>query len=98
MMPTLPDAALLGHDEETSRPPQPNPVWERTQQSIALAVTIVTLIICGMLVYKDGQAAVPAFMLLSNAFFLVIGTYFQRTSAATRGARRASDQPVVVRP
>ena len=63
-----------------------NAMWERTQQVIAIAVTVNTLLVCAFLVWKgDAATAVPAFMLLSNVFFLVIGTYFQRTNHTKRG-------------
>lgn len=63
-----------------------NVMWESTQKTIAIWVTIITLIICGYLVVMGNEAvAVPAFMLLSNVFFLVVGTYFQRTNHTKTG-------------
>ena len=58
-----------------------NLIWEYSQAIIAIAVTTNALTVCAFLVYRgDPTNAVPAFMLLSNVFFLVIGTYFQRTN------------------
>ena len=63
-----------------------NVMWERTQQVIAICVTVITLIVCAYLVgHGDAATAVPAFLLLSNVFFLVVGTYFQRTNHTKTG-------------
>lgn len=56
-----------------------NIIWELTQAFVAMAVTIATLYVSSNLALNDkGQTA--AFLLLSNAFFLVIGFYFGRTN------------------
>jgi hypothetical protein len=56
-------------------------MWERTQQLIAVLVSATTLAVCSyMMVQGEASAQVQAFMLLSNVFFLVVGTYFQRTN------------------
>ena len=61
-----------------------NAIWEVTQALIAVAVTLQTLRVAGSLAMKDnGQTA--AFLLLSNAFFLVIGFYFGRTNHQRQG-------------
>lgn len=63
-----------------------NVMWERTQQVIAMAVTGVTLAVCGYLVSMGNpDIALMAFSLLSNVFFLVVGTYFQRTNHTKSG-------------
>jgi len=68
-------------DRKTAGQRHINVMWERTQQVIAILVTFVTLMACSYLVWRADQAtAVPAFLLLSNVFFLVVGTYFQRTN------------------
>lgn len=55
-----------------------NIIWEFTQAIVALAVTGSTLYVSGKLAVEGkGEAA---FLLLSNAFFLVIGFYFGRTN------------------
>ncbi len=70
-----------------------NAMWERTQQIIAIAVTINVLTVCAFLVWHgDAATAVPAFMLLSNVFFLVIGTYIQRTNHTKRGGVGADEE------
>jgi hypothetical protein len=56
-----------------------NIIWEVTQATIALAVTGATLYVAAMLALKD-QGQTAAFLLLSNAFFLVVGFYFGRTN------------------
>jgi hypothetical protein len=56
-----------------------NIIWELTQALIAGLVTTATLLAAVVLVLKD-QKAEAAFLLLSNAFFLVIGFYFGRTN------------------
>jgi hypothetical protein len=56
-----------------------NIVWELTQALVACSVTAATLWVAGQLaLYQKEQSA--AFLLLSNAFFLVIGFYFGRTN------------------
>jgi hypothetical protein len=56
-----------------------NLIWEMTQAVVALSVTTATLYNATKLSLRDhpGEAA---FLLLSNAFFLVIGFYFGRTN------------------
>jgi hypothetical protein len=69
---------------------QINRVWEYTQASVAVAVTFTTLFVSGsMAIRGDGNNG--AFLLLSNVFFLVIGTYFQRTNHTKIGGVGGSD-------
>lgn len=56
-----------------------NLIWETTQAVIAVSVTITTLAVSGTMAVK-GDGGTAAFLLLSNVFFLVVGTYFQRTN------------------
>lgn len=56
-----------------------NATWEITQAIIAVAVTGTTLCVCAYLVTR-GEGGSGAFLILSNVFFLVVGTYFQRTN------------------
>jgi hypothetical protein len=56
-----------------------NLIWEVTQAIIALAVTLATLYASVTLTVR-GEPGSAAFLLLSNAFFLVIGFYFGRTN------------------
>jgi Na+/phosphate symporter len=81
--PTLPDVVAAKTTAEEDRHSQGqrriNVIWEGTQAIIAVTVTGATLYVAAMLALKDaGQTA--AFLLLSNAFFLVIGFYFGRTN------------------
>lgn len=61
-----------------------NAVWEYTQAIIAVSVTASTLYASVSLV-TGGRPADGAFLLLSNAFFLVIGFYFGRTNHQRTG-------------
>lgn len=56
-----------------------NLIWEVTQAMVAGSVTIATLIVCAWTIIY-GKSPDGAFQLLSNVFFLVVGTYFQRTN------------------
>ena len=56
-----------------------NFLWEATQAIIAISVSLTTLSVCASLILK-GEVSTGAFLLLSNVFFLVVGTYFQRTN------------------
>jgi len=67
-----------------------NILWEVTQALIALAVTIQTLRVSGNLAMQD-KSETAAFLLLSNAFFLVIGFYFGRTNHARTGGIGGGD-------
>lgn len=61
-----------------------NVLWEVTQAAIALLVTIATLYVSSNLALK-GAGETASFLLLSNAFFLVIGFYFGRTNHQRSG-------------
>lgn len=79
--PSLPANTTEQEDITTAGQRHINVMWERTQQVIAISVCTSTLILCGYLLVKgEVTERVPAFMLLSNVFFLVVGTYFQRTN------------------
>ncbi len=66
-------------DRHTAGQRQINRIWELTQALIAALVTMATLYVASRLALMDrGETA--AFLLLSNAFFLVIGFYFGRTN------------------
>lgn len=55
-----------------------NYIWEYTQAIVAVSVTLSTLYVSAKLSTEGSNTA--AFLLLSNAFFLVIGFYFGRTN------------------
>ncbi len=61
-----------------------NSRWEWTQTIIAVVVAIETVTVCSYLIIQ-GRSTDLAFQLLSNAFFFVIGTYFQRTNHVKTG-------------
>lgn len=56
-----------------------NATWERTQAIIAVSVTLTVLAVSAILIIR-GEGELGAFLLLSNVFFLVVGSYFQRTN------------------
>lgn len=56
-----------------------NMIWEVTQAIIAVAVTLSVLFVSGSLALRPDQQN-AAFLLMSNAFFLVIGFYFSRSN------------------
>lgn len=68
-----------------------NLIWEFTQASIAVGVTIATLWASTSLTLR-GDAGEAAFLLLSNSFFLVIGFYFGRTNHQKIGGVGGTDQ------
>lgn len=67
-----------------------NLVWEATQAVIAVSVTTATLLVAVVLTIR-GDASQAAFLLLSNAFFLVVGFYFGRTNHARTGGVGPND-------
>jgi len=77
--PTLPSTTTSEQDRKTLGQRKINAIWETTQAIIAVAVTFTTLGVCSWLV-MHGEGAAGAFLILSNVFFLVVGTYFQRTN------------------
>lgn len=66
-------------DRHTAGQRRVNIIWEITQAFVAVAVTISTLWVSANLALKE-QGQTAAFLLLSNAFFLVVGFYFGRTN------------------
>lgn len=61
-----------------------NLIWETTQALVALSVTITTLVVSARMAIADEPDS-AAFLLLSNVFFLVVGTYFHRTNNTATG-------------
>lgn len=61
-----------------------NILWEVTQAIVALMVTAATLWVAGTLALQ-GNGDMAAFLLLSNAFFVVISTYLTRTNHTKTG-------------
>ena len=75
----LPSTTTSEQDRHTLGQRRVNIIWELTQALIAVAVTGATLYVAGNLAMRE-QGQTAAFLLLSNAFFLVIGFYFGRTN------------------
>lgn len=70
-----------------------NILWEVTQAIIAIIVTAGTLYIAGTLVLRgEATSAATAFLLLSNAFFMIVTSYFQRTNHTRVGGIPPKDQ------
>lgn len=73
------DVETTETEKHTAGQRQINRIWEVTQALIAVSVSLSTLYVAATLsVSNSGEMA--AFLLLSNAFFLVIGFYFGRTN------------------
>jgi hypothetical protein len=68
-----------------------NVIWETTQAFVAIAVTATTLYVAGWLATHT-QGGESAFLLLSNAFFLVIGAYITRTNHTKIGGVAAGEK------
>ncbi|MEY2500576.1 MAG: hypothetical protein QOI07_910 [Verrucomicrobiota bacterium] len=87
---SLPPTTTSEENLRTAGQRQINRVWEYTQAAVAVAVTFTTLFVAGsMAIRGDGNNG--AFLLLSNVFFLVIGTYFQRTNHTKIGGVGGTD-------
>jgi len=67
-----------------------NIIWEITQALIALTVTISAIYVAASLAL-GGDTNSAAFLLLSNAFFVIIGFYFGRTNHQRTGGVGATD-------
>lgn len=83
---TAPPRTTEEQDRTTAGQRHINVMWESTQRNIALEVTTVVLLVCGWVIaYGPLELKLLAFTLLSNVFFLVVGTYFQRTNHTRTG-------------
>ena len=80
----VPSTTTAEGDRMTAGQRRVNLIWEFTQSVIALAVTGATLFVAGQLSLRD-ETQTAAFLLLSNAFFLVSGFYFGRTNHQRTG-------------
>lgn len=86
---TLPPTTTAEEDLQTRGQRQISLIWEGTQAAVAIAVTLTTLGVCAYQVTQD-RGSDGAFLLLSNVFFLVAGTYFQRPN---RNKPNGSSEP-----
>jgi hypothetical protein len=80
----VPAMTTAEQDRKTAGQRHINLIWEITQATIALSVTSMTLYTAAKLALLE-PAQTAAFLLLSNAFFLVIGFYFGRTNHSRTG-------------
>lgn len=65
-----------------------NLIWEATQAVVTVLVVSSTLYIAGSLVLSstsDNSDRGAAFLLLSNAFFMIVTAYYQRTNHVRTG-------------
>lgn len=65
-----------------------NLIWEVTQAIVTILVVASTLYIAGALVLGDSARSGDrgaAFLLLSNAFFMIVTAYYQRTNHVRTG-------------
>ncbi len=67
-----------------------NARWEGTQAIVAVAVTLTTLGVCAFMVVMHTSES--ALNILGNAFFFVIGAYFQRTNHQKIGGVGVRDE------
>ncbi len=90
------EAAAAGQRSETTLMTagqrRVNLLWETTQAVVAILVTAGTLAIAGVLVLRGDERSSTAFLLLSNAFFMIVTAYFQRTNHTRTGGVSAQDQ------
>ena len=89
--PSLPPSTTAEQDLKTLGQRRINLLWERTQAIIAVIVTLGTLCIAGLLVVRGTEQATTAFLLLSNAFFMIVTAYFQRTNHTKTGGISGKD-------
>lgn len=75
---TLAPTTTEEQERHTASQREINKIWELTQATIAILVTITTLTVCVVLSVK-GETK-EALILISSAFFLIIGFYFSRTN------------------
>lgn len=78
------DATISAEAKRTAGQRVINAIWECTQAVIAVSVTLATLYTAVNLALS-GNKEDAAFLLLSNAFFLVVGFYFGRTNHTRMG-------------
>lgn len=62
-----------------------NLIWEVTQAIVTIMVVGATLYIAGYLALTERGDTAAAFLLLSNAFFMIVAFYYQRTNHVRTG-------------
>jgi len=81
--PPVPPTTTSEQDRYTFQQRRINLIWEVTQAVIAMSVVGANVIAAFRLPVES--------MMLSNAFFLVIGFYFGRTNHARSGGRQVNE-------
>ena len=91
--PSVPATTTFQQDLLTAGQRHINLKWETTQQTIAVMISAGVTATCSWIIImgENDSLRIPAFMLVSNAFFLVIGTYFQRTNHTKIGGVASGD-------
>lgn len=89
----LPATTTAQEDLKTKGQRHINLIWEGTQASIAILVTIATLIVVSITVIRGGDSnlVITAFVLISNIFFMIATFYFQRTNHTKTGGVGGTD-------
>jgi cobalamin synthase len=82
--PPLAAKTTTEQDRQTAGHRRVNIIWEVTQSMIAMSVALTTLYASAIIALRPA-AGEASFLLLSNAFFLVIGFYFGRTNHQRTG-------------
>lgn len=89
--PSRPPTTTSEQDLRTAGQRRVNLIWEYSQASIALLIVfanilwVFALLVAAMMGIDIPDKVLTAAVLLSNAFFLVIGFYFGRTNHARIG-------------
>jgi hypothetical protein len=85
--PSLPATTTFQQDLVATGQRHINVMWERTQQIIAIMVSVSVTAVCSVVILRSGDDPLrtPAFMFLTNVGLLVLGIYFQRTNHTKTG-------------
>ncbi len=75
-----PSTTTSEQDRTTLGQRRVNLIWEVTQATIAVLVTLASVWVSGVLCLRGKEGDTAAFLLLSNSFFLIVGFYFSRTN------------------
>ena len=83
--PNLPSVTTAQQDLTTAVQRRISLIWEYTQASIAILITLANVVVStAMSLNKVPLAEYP--MVLSSSFFLIVGFYFSRTNPSTNGS------------
>jgi len=92
VQPSIPPNTTLQEDLVTLGQRKVNLIWEYTQAMIALVVVFANMLVGVFTALYSDERRHP--VILTSAFFLIIGFYFSRTNhAAIGGIGRKPEQP-----